>query len=64
MLVVWGLIELNERGIVILKLILANNNAKELLVSLGELLSPPTNSVIDKDKNYRYNSPQNYLSGD
>lgn len=64
MLVVRGLIESNERGIVTLELIPANDNAKELLVSLGELLSPPTNSVIDKDENHGYNSSQNYLSGD
>ena len=57
MLLVRGQIESNESGIVALELTPANVNDKELLVNLVELLSPPTNSVIDKDKSHEYEYP-------
>jgi hypothetical protein len=62
MLLIRGLIESNESDIVALELIPANDNAKELLVNLVELLSPPTNIDIDKEEDQGCDSPQNYLS--
>ena len=56
-LLVQGLVESAESGIVALELTPATNDTKALLVSLVELLSPPTNIDIDKDEDNRCNSP-------
>lgn len=62
MLLVQGLTETNKSRIVAFELTPANDGDKELLVSLIELLSPPTNTDVDKDEDQGYDSPQNYLS--
>ena len=60
MLLVQGLAESNKSGIVALELAPANDNANKLLVNLIELLSPPTDSTVDKDENHGYDDPQNH----
>ena len=62
MLLVQGLVESTESGIVALELTPATDDAKALLVSLVELLSPPTNTDIDKYEDNGCDSPQDYLS--
>jgi hypothetical protein len=62
MLLVQGLVELNESGIVALELTPANDDARDLLVKLVELLSPPVNADIDEEKDEEPDSPQSYLS--
>jgi len=57
MLLVQGLVESAESGIVTLELTSATDDAKALFVSLVELLSPLTNIDIDKDKDNRCDSP-------
>ncbi|KFX87763.1 hypothetical protein V490_08037 [Pseudogymnoascus sp. VKM F-3557] len=62
MLLVQGLTEANGSGIVALELTPANDKDKVLLVSLVELLSPPTNIDVEEDEDQGYDSPQNHLS--
>lgn len=62
MLLVRGLIESNASGIVALELTPANDEARDLLVKLVELLSPSINADIDKEEDEGRDSPQNYLS--
>lgn len=62
MLLVQGLTEANESGIVALELTPANDEDEALLVSLVELLSPPTNTDVDEDEDQGYDSHQDYLS--
>ena len=45
-LLVQSLIKLNKSRIIALELTLANNNTRDLLVNLVELLSPPINTNI------------------
>lgn len=62
MLLVQGMSEEKESGIVALELTPANDEDKVLLASLVELLSPPTNTDVDQDEDQGYDSSQNYLS--
>jgi hypothetical protein len=57
MLLVRGLIKSNASGIIALKLTLANNKAKDLLVKLVKLLSPSINANIDKEEDEGRDSP-------
>lgn len=61
-LLVQGIVESTESRIIALELTPATDDAKALLVSLVELLSPYANIDIDKDEDNGYDSPQDYLS--
>jgi hypothetical protein len=60
MLLVRNMIELAQSSVVALELTPANDNAKELFANLAELLSPPTNSDMDKDEDHGCDSLYNY----
>ena len=62
MLLVQGMVESTESRIIALELTPATDDAKALLVSLVELLSPHANIDIDKDEDNGCDSPQDYLS--
>ncbi len=62
MLLVQGMVESTESRIIALELTPATDDAKALLVSLVELLSPHANIDIDKDEDNSCDSPQDYPS--
>jgi hypothetical protein len=64
MLLIRGMVESKEADIVALELVPANDNAREMLVNLEELLSLPTSIDFDKDEDHGCDSPQDCLSFD